>query len=168
MSRVHDFQTQNEWSKAAGHESFWYEVYRKAFPDMRNWSEIEAQRLQMLGIDRVITLQNGRQLFIDEKKRAREYPDILLEYISNDQTSRPGWMESDKAIDYMAYAFVQSRRVYLFEWRMLRRAWLHFKHDWLQRYPIIEAQNKGYKTMSVAIPTVVLRKSYSLAHVIDV
>jgi hypothetical protein len=49
---------------------------------------------QRQGIDRVIHLANGQTIYIDEKKRASVYPDILLEYISVDKTGALGMIDS--------------------------------------------------------------------------
>lgn len=103
---IHNFRECNEWSKQASDEPFWWAIYQKAFPDMIAWEGTESERLQRIGIDRVLTMNNTRQLFIDEKKRKKVYNDILLEYISNDQANTPGWMEKDHPLDYLAYAFM--------------------------------------------------------------
>lgn len=151
---VHDFRERLAFSEVASDEPFWFEVYKKAFPNMVNFMPCPGDTVsQRQGIDRVILLASGRMLKIDEKKREKEYPDILLEYLSVDTTGAPGWIEKDLPIDYLAYAFMPTRRVYLFPWDMLRRTWINMKVDWLSKYPKIEAQNNGYKTHSIAIPT---------------
>jgi hypothetical protein len=122
---------------------------------------------QRLGIDRLILLSSGRVLAIDEKKREQDYNDILLEYLSNDSTGAPGWIEKELQIDYLAYAFMPSKRVYLFPWDMLRRAWLHYKADWLKKYQIPPARNKGYCTHSVAVPIVELHSAVKTAMIIQ-
>ena len=168
MSVVHDFHERLDFSEQAGHEAFWDAVYRKAFPSLvMHQSVIGDSACQRAGIDRVILLSNNKSLYIDEKKREREYNDILLEYISADTINSPGWIEKDLAIDYLAYAFMQSQRCYLFSWPLLRRAWQNFKPVWIKRYPRIEAQNHGYKTISVAVPIEVLRRAVSTAAVIQ-
>lgn len=122
---------------------------------------------QRQGIDRIVLLANGRVLKIDEKKRRQEYNDILLEYISVDKTGAPGWIEKDLTIDYLAYAFMQSQRVYLFDWCLLRRVWLKHKKEWIEQYNIPPAQNSGYCTLSVAVPITKLLKLISTASVIQ-
>jgi len=165
---VHNFAEQLAFSEKASEEPFWDAVYRKAFPNLVNHmlasGDVKSQRM---GVDRVLFLANGKTLYIDEKKRREIYTDVLLEYVSVDTTSAPGWIEKDLAIDYLAYAFMPLQRVYLYPWPMLRRAWLHFKSDWLQKYKIPPAQNKGYKTLSVAIPVEILRKAVSTAAIIQ-
>ena len=153
LQKVHDFKERLQFSEQASHEGFWGNVYKKAFPDLE-FAILCAKdgQGQRLGIDRIFYLKSGKILSIDEKKREKEYPDILLEYISVDNQNKPGWIEKPLLIDYLAYAFMPSQRCYLFPWQMLRRAWLHFKEQWIKDYRKIEAQNKGYKTISVAVP----------------
>lgn len=166
---VHDFRERLAWSEAAGAEAFWDAVYRKAFPNLVNHMQTLGNTAgQRLGIDRVLHLANGKTLYVDEKKRSREYGDILLEYLSNDATGAPGWIEKDLSIDYLAYAFMQSKRCYLFPWPMLRRAWFRYGHEWRRDYEPVCAQNAGYRTWSVPVPIPVVRKAISVASIIDV
>lgn len=166
---IHNFEESLAWGERASDAPFWGAVYHKAFPDMascmRNRGNNEAQRR---GVDRVILLNNGRVLYIDEKKRSRAYDDILLEYISVDTTGAPGWIEKDLAIDYLAYAFMPTRICYLFDWPLLRRAWVMFKDKWIANYKRIEAKNNGYTTISVAVPTDKVRGACVTAQIIDV
>lgn len=118
------------------------------------------------GVDRVIVLANGKVLKIDEKKREREYSDILLEYISSDARGTPGWIEKDLPIDYLSYAFMPIQTAYLFPWDMLRRAWLYYKPKWIVEHKRIEAQNNGYRTISVAVPIQTVKAAVALAMVI--
>jgi len=121
-----------------------------------------------MGIDRIIMLANGQSISIDEKKRGKVYGDILLEYISVDTTGAPGWIEKDLVIDYLAYAFIPSKRCYLFPWLLLRRAWRQFGEGWKEKYCKIIAQNNGYQTISVAVPIEILQAAVASACVIDV
>lgn len=165
---VHKFKTQLAYSDAASDEPFWDAVYRKAFPDMVGNILCNMDGAgQRSGIDRLVYLSSGRDIRIDEKKRREVYNDILLEYLSNDTTGALGWMEKPLQIDYIAYAFMPLRKVYLFPWDMLRRAWLHFKPYWMEQYPRKWAQNQGYKTWSLAVPIEVLQRAVYMATVIE-
>jgi len=166
---IHDFHERLEWSEAASDDPFWRAIYQKAFPGMVSMALCSGNTVsQRMGIDRVVVLSSGKVLRIDEKKRSTVYNDILLEYISVDTTGAPGWIEKDLMINYLAYAFMPIRRAYLFPWDMLRRAWLHYGDAWKRAYaPPVKAQNAGYKTWSIAVPTEVLRKAVSLATVIQ-
>ena len=167
-TKIHDFNEQLKWSETASDEPFWDAIYRKAFPNML-WHRLCSGDTigQRRGVDRLIYLSNDRVLRIDEKKRATEYNDILLEYVSVDTTGAPGWIEKDLAIDYLAYAFMQSQRVYLFDWLMLRRSWLRYKSEWLEKYKIPPAKNNGYNTLSVAVPIKELRQVVCSAFLIQ-
>lgn len=166
--QVHDFRQKLRESQLASDEPFWLAVYRKAFPNMVNHmpcpGDTESQRM---GIDRIVLLANGRTLAIDEKKRDKVRNDILLEYLSNDVTGAAGWIEKDLAIDYLAYAFMPTKRVYLYDWCMLRRVWNQYRDEWKRKYSIPPAQNKGYKTHSVAVPIDLLNRKVATATIIQ-
>lgn len=164
---THDFKERLAWSQAQSDEPFWDAVYRKAFPNLvATVYQSHDGPAQRSGIDRHVVLSNGSVLRIDEKKRERDYGDILLEYLSNSTTGAPGWIEKDLLIDYLAYAFMPTRTVYLFPWLMLRRAWLHYKPEWTDRCKTIEARNPGYVTRSLAVPITVLQRAVQTAAVI--
>jgi len=116
-----------------------------------------------MGIDRLILLSSGQVLRIDEKKRATDYDDILLEYLSNDVTGAPGWIEKNLYIDYLAYAFSVKRICYLLPWLMLRKAWIENGEIWRQRYRPIIAHNETYSTHSIAVPINVLYRAVDRA-----
>ena len=165
---MNKFAPDLEWSLQAGDEPFWEAVYQKAFPNLKTMELVTRPDWQRKGIDRLLTLTNGNKLKIDEKKRRKVYPDILLEYLSNDHTRAPGWMEKDLAIDYLAYAFMPTRRVYLFPWPILRRAWQEYGQGWLAAYDHKEAVNPGYSTWSIAVPIEVVRQATHQATIIQV
>lgn len=151
-------------------EPFWNSVYKKAFLNMTNQMRGKTEKCnsQERGVDRIIYLENGKTITIDEKVRTRTYPDILLEYISNDQKNSPGWMEKDLSIDYLAYAFLDTKTAYLFDWRALKRAWTRYKKEWIAKYRRVEAQNLHYTTISVAVPIQEIRNKVSAAMIIEV
>jgi hypothetical protein len=161
---VHDFHERLAYSEAGSHEPFWDAVYRKAFPNLVSHTPCPGDfASQRMGIDRVIVLSSGDILKIDEKKRERQYEDVLLEYLANDMSGAPGWIEKDLAIDYLAYAFMPTRKCLLLPWLTLRRVWAGYGKRWLNTHPIIKAQNKNYKTLSVAVPIAELQSAVSKA-----
>lgn len=172
VTEARDFHTDNRYSLASSEEAFWLAVYRKAFANLTRQELCTDLAKQRQGIDRILYLANGHVLHVDEKKRAREYSDILLEYTSALERNTPGWIEKDLAIDYLAYGFMQSKRCYLFPWAMLQRAWLHRGGVWKAKYPRIVARtrigNQAYQTISVAVPIKVLQQAVSTASIIDV
>lgn len=166
---MNNFDDDLQYSQKGSCEVFWDAVYRKAFPNLVSHMPANGDfPSQRMGIDRVILLANGKTVYIDEKKRRKDRGDILLEYLSNDRTSAPGWIEKDLAIDFMAYAFMPSERVYLYPWPSLRRAWVQHNQWWKKQCPIIKAENPGYFTWSVAVPTDILNCRVRDACVIEV
>lgn len=165
---VHDFNERLRFSQMGGDETFWSAVYCKAFPSMVSHMPCPGDTVsQRMGIDRIILLANGRTLAIDEKKREKDYSDILLEYLSNDKTGAKGWIEKDLSIDYLAYAFMPSKRVYLFDWCMLQRAWSYFGNEWKRKYKPVIAKNNGYRTHSIPVPRHELLNAVSRAFIIQ-
>lgn len=166
-SIVHNFNERLNFSERASDELFWLEIYKKAFPNMVNAMPCPGDTIsQRAGIDRVILLSSGKLITIDEKKREEVWDDILLEYVSVDTNGTPGWIEKDLIIDYLAYAFMPNKTVYLLPWDLLRRAWLFYKPSWMAKYKKVSAQNNGYKTLSLAIPIAVLLNSIKTASII--
>lgn len=156
-----DFNKQNNKSHSAEVTEFWLAVYMQYFSNMVCWmSPTQKCKAQFAGIDRVILLDNSRTVFIDEKIREKEWGDILFEYVSNNKTMSKGWMDKDLTIDYLAYGFLDTEKAYIFDWRVLKRIWRFYKNKWIAQYPKIEAKNKGYTTISVAVPISEVLKRY--------
>lgn len=134
------------------HELFWDAIYKKVFPTIVSQEFMENGGFQKLGIDRVLTLSNGRFVFTEEKMRAVVYPDILLEYIADSVRNTPGWIEKDLQCHFLSYAFLPTKKCYLFPWTELRAVWLTYKPLFLKLYRTVEARNPSYSTLSVAVP----------------
>ena len=159
--KENDFYNDLAFSVKGSEEGFWQAVYKKAFPNME-WAKVATAngQGQHLGIDRIIYLKSGKTLYIDEKKRRVKYDDILLEYHSN--STKPvydGWMNKDLLIDYLAYAFMPNKKVYLLDWQSLQRAWRNNGVEWFSKarkkqdgFNIVIADNRYYKTYSIAVP----------------
>lgn len=161
---VHNFTR----SLAKSHEfedaSWWEVVYRKAFHNFAGMTNTrEDGWAQRGGIDRVVNLKSGKTLAVDEKVRTKDYPDILLERWSDRDRKIPGWVQSDLACDYIAYAFIPSQRCYLLPFHELRRAWLQFGRDWAGRYSPVLANNerdgRTWTTECVPVPIPVLKEA---------
>jgi len=166
---MNDFQECYDIAESGKCEPFWDEVYHRAFPNMTNHMRGQKTKCQsqIFGVDRIIYLENGKTITIDEKVRTKVRDDIALEYISNDQKNTPGWIEKDLAIDYLAYAFLPAKRAYLFDWRMLKRVWAKYGSDWKTKYFIAKAPNRFYTTYSVCVPIDVLQHSCTIATIIQ-
>lgn len=165
--RVHNFKESLARSHSYSEASWWFEVYRQAFPTMITCSDIRADGwAQRGGIDRVITLASGKTLNIDEKVRETTYNDILLEYWSSVEHRRPGWIAKDLATDYIAYAFAPSKTCYLLPFHNLRAAWKKYGKQWVGQYKECNAKNHGYTTRSVAVPIDVLMPALTSAMIV--
>lgn len=92
-----------------------------------------------------MTLASGKTVTIDEKVRAKSYPDIALERWSDVARQTSGWIQKDLACDFIAYAFVPDERC----------------------YRIVDAQNDRYTTQSVAVPIPDLLSAVSQALIVD-
>lgn len=144
------------WGEREDDEPFWAEVYSRAFPgyvgSIQNGRNNAAQRT---GIDRVVFLSSGRTILVDEKKRTTDFGDFALEWkhVHTDGHEEPGWIQKDLAIDFLAYAFMPSRRCFLLPWDGLKRVWTERHRHWIENgYPVVRAPNGGYVTLSIAVP----------------
>lgn len=168
---VHEFEKSLAVGAAPENEPLWESIYRKAFPCFVGMVQNPRGNAgQFAGVDRWVALSNGRTLALDEKVRPKDWPDVLLEHVSNDRFSTPGWIEKDLAIDFLAYLFVPSRTCHLFHWLALRRVWLHFGTEWKRKaeqgaegFRIVSADNADHHTLSVAVPLGVLRAKVASA-----
>ncbi|TZG26555.1 hypothetical protein FYJ91_12910 [Sphingomonas montanisoli] len=104
------------------------------------------------GVDRVLTLACGRTYTVDEKVRAEDWDDILLEQWSDEERRVPGWVQKSLACDFIAYAYAPSRVCYLLPVVPLQRAWRMHGREWIGLYGQRRAVNPGYVSVSVPVP----------------
>ena len=171
---IHDFDERLAWSHLADGAPFWPTVYKLAFgSDITMVSHLKHGEHQRDGIDRSITLPNTKQILVDEKIRAKDYGDILLEVVHqpHDRSKEPwrGWAERDDLrCDYIAYAVLPLQTAFLLPIQQLRRAYVTFGDEWKDAaranrhgengtdFRCIEARNKKYTTWSICVPRKVL------------
>lgn len=159
---LHNFEESLKKSHAQADAPWWLDVYREAFPSLQSSVNVRDDGwAQRGGIDRVLTLACGKTLGIDEKVREKDWPDIALEYWSDEERKIRGWVAKDLACDFIAYAFIPSATCYLLPFQNLRRAWRQNYQEWVDRYPRIEAPNSGYTTISVGVPIPILMQAIS-------
>jgi len=153
-----DFEKDLKYSHECEDNPCWREVYRRAFPTMvKMVNHREIGPHQFAGIDRSIILNNSKQVLVDEKaRRIHDTGDILLEYVSNDTTGTLGWIEKKLLCDYIAYAFIPSKRAYLLPVVQAQAAWKKSRDKWLERYGTLSASNNGYNTLNCPVPINVL------------
>lgn len=150
-----DFKTDLEYSLEENECELLDSFYHKMFPGLRDIEIVKDLERQKKGIDKVLTLNRGQQLTIDEKKRRENYGDILLELWSVWEERKRGWLYTCQC-DYIVYAIMPTYRVYLLPTLLLKRAWLTNSNEWLMKFPEVDAENRSYTTKSIAIPPDIL------------
>lgn len=157
---IHDFTESLKRSHSASDLPIWIEIYRQAFPDLQACIDHRQDgEHQRAGIDRSLTLRNSKQVLIDEKVRWAAYRDIALEYWSDRARRVPGWVCKPLRADFICYAVAPLGRAYLLPVPQLQSAWSANGDKWISAYPTVEAQNRGYVTVSCAVPVEVLFKA---------
>ncbi len=167
-SVIHDFTERLEFSARLSDEGNWMDFYRRLWPEMLSCVRIDADsKWQRGGVDRMILLPDSKQILIDEKKREKDYGDILIEewsvfYGDADPRNKIGWtLDRKKVCDYVAYAVLPSSRCYLLPSEILRLAAEHNLGKWRadrSKYPK-DAKNNGYVTRNVAVSWPDLRRA---------
>lgn len=159
---IHDFNKSLEKSQGYEDAPWWNEVYSEAFPNLAETISVRQDGwAQRGGIDRLVILEDGTVLKVDEKIRERVWGDFCLEYWSDRKRQIRGWVAKDLTCDYIAYAFVPNQTCYLLPFQMLRRAWRNNGQEWVRTYRKVEALNRGYTTVSVAVPIPVVLSAIS-------
>jgi hypothetical protein len=159
-----DFKNDLAFSHSCEDLPCWEEIYRAAFPTMSAMvSHRQDGQHQRAGIDRTVVLSNGKSITVDEKARREDYKDIALEYIANDRTNSPGWVEKHLLCDYIAYAVLPAGKAYLLPVIQLQSAWASSKAEWLRLseikgsgFRLCRARNTHYCTISLSVPIPVL------------
>lgn len=129
--------------------------YHRIFPDLLRVELVTDTTLQKKGIDKILHLNSGQKVTIDEKKRRTDYSDILIELWSIYEHRIKGWLFTSHC-HYIVYAIMPTRKVYLLPTLLLRQAWRHNEHIWRKQYPEVKAINPTYSTISIAIPPDIL------------
>jgi len=163
-SVVHDFQTSLSKSLSLNDEGYWIKFYLSIWPEMLSCVRLDANsKWQKWGVDRMILLPGGRQVFIDEKMRfpnpktGVSYDDFLCEEWSVFQNRvgvKVGWtLDREKRCDFIAYAIPGIGRCYLLPFELLRITSELFFPSWKdvpRAYPK-NAFNGEYVTRSCAV-----------------
>lgn len=129
--------------------------YKKAFPLAEKIEFVTDMSTQKKGIDKIIHFKDGKQITIDEKKRRKDYGDILIELRSNTERNTLGWLYYSQ-YDYIVYSIIPTGTVYLLPVLLLQMAWVKNKNKWLSEYPKKYADNGLYRTENIAIPANIL------------
>lgn len=138
-------------------KDYWTYIYNSFFPTYVSQSIHDMDMdYQQKGIDRVIHLNNGKQIFIDEKVRYKDFGDILLEESSSIEDRSPGWIEKPLWTDYIAYLVIPANKCFLLPFLSTQLAWRQNKEEWKKIYTPIKCNNQTYTSLSWGIPLNVL------------
>ena len=153
--KVHDFDESLAASHKSSDLSIWKETYLQVFPTMIEMIDHRDDGWhQRAGIDRSIVLSTSKQVLVDEKVRAKDYGDILLEYESNTRTGSPGWAIKPLMADYIAYLIAPAGKCYFLPVPQMQAALQRNKEKWWKEGKARRvARNKGYNTLSIAVET---------------
>jgi len=157
---VYDFKECLERSHAYSEQPWWESVYRQAFPSFQSMQcVIKDGWAQRGGIDRVVFLNSGKTILVDEKVLEKQWPHIALERWSDQRRKRPGWVQKDLACDFIAYAFAPTQRCYMLPFQTLRRTWVRNGKQWIAKawkredgFREILADNSTYTTECIGVP----------------
>lgn len=142
----------------------WDDYYHQLFPTLVKAVEIPADGdMQRKGVDRILFLENGQQLTVDEKVRRCDvkYRDVLLERYSDAARRTPGWAIDDhKKCDYVAYAIPYHKVCYFMPFPLLRAAFKEHGAEWREQFGWRKAPNdyqgRTWVTYNVPVPWPVL------------
>lgn len=147
---LRDFGEDLEYSNALSDEPVWADYYFRLFPDLAAAVKMPKDGpAQRHGIDRVLHFPSGLQLTVDEKKRRKDYGDILLELYSDFGRKTWGWtIDPNKLCDYVAYAIPVSGKCFFLPYPLLREAFRLYWRGWSDAYkkrrgkPFEDSQNE--------------------------
>lgn len=151
-----NFQTDLSYSLEENDNARFDRLYHEAFPHLLKIEIVEDIEMQKQGIDKILHFEGGKRLFIDEKKRRKDYGDILLEEYSDFDRRKIGWLGRKKHTDYIVYAIIPRNKVYFFPFTLLQMTWIENYHFWLKAYGRKFSKNEGYRTSNIPVPEEVL------------
>ncbi len=152
---MNDFKIDLQYSLESRDNDVFDNFYRRVFPGISVIEFCNDLKTQKTGVDKIIHFKSGNKFTVDEKKRRKNYNDIALEIWSDFDKKKKGWL-CYSVCDYIVYAIMPSLKVYVLPTILLKRAWYVNKTEWLSKYPLIFAPNKGYRTQNICIPPDIL------------
>lgn len=152
---INCFATDLEYSLEHRDDETLNRFYFEAFPLAERIEFCEDLENQFSGVDKIIHFKGGKKVTVDEKKRRKDYGDILLELLKNKEQQKPGWLFYSEC-DYIVYAVLESKKIYLLPTLLLQMAWRNNRRVWEAKYQKKDALNEGYTTQNIPIPTDIL------------
>jgi hypothetical protein len=144
MSYQNNFDEQLEISKGIRGDSD-LDTIKRHILGAQSVNAVSNVELDKKGVDFVVTLRNGAELYIDLKSRetgASKYwknnePELALEVFSVVETKTAGWtLDEAKVTDYIYYTFADIKTFYLIPFQLLRIAFRRNFTQWQNTYKI--------------------------------
>ncbi len=157
--RSHNFA--NSKHVAQGHErSEWYrQLLRQAWPCGGVVRYNDDLALQERGVDVTLELNDGRSIILDNKFREKVWDDFALEFMSDQENNKAGWIERDLICDFIGYWFVPTQHGFLLPWAQLKPAWNKNRETWKTGYGVVPVRNRdGGRTWTTLVVFVDRRK----------
>jgi len=118
------------------------------------------------GIDYIVTLRSGADIYIDAKQTLKPErhtwrygePELLIEVYSALETQKAGWtLDESKVTDYILYSFCpeDTQRRFLVPFQLLRMAARKYIHKWLEykrREVKTKSRGRGWTTVVTYVP----------------
>lgn len=151
---MNDFRQQLAATETAEVEETWYQFWQRAFPDTIRQEVVRGKcDLQYAGVDRILHLPLGKQIWVEEKTRTVDWGDFLVEEFSNYERRTPGWtVDCTKLTEYVGYAVEPAGKCYLLPYQLLRQACIRNLPEWKTKYSSKYARNRNYRTLNWSIP----------------
>lgn len=156
MSYLNNFVIDLEYSKNVGLSESLNRAYFNQFPHLVKIMPVTDIHLQKSGVDKILILDGGKQIYVDEKIRRKDYKDILLEEYSDFDRKVNGWLSRKKYTDYISYIIPSSGIIYFLPFLLLQKVWVNHYKRLLSAYGRKFALNRGYRTSSIPVPPGVL------------
>jgi|SRR3990167_7253349 len=153
---INSFKVDLQYSLEQRENELFDNFYFRIFPHLECVELVTEIQLQMQGVDKKLVFKSGKHILIDEKKRRKDYGDILLEEYSNFEQKKKGWLSGLKITDYIIYAVMPSKKVFVLPFLILQLVWLKNYVKFLEIFGRQFAENEGYRTSNIAIPTEIL------------
>lgn len=132
------------------------------------------KQLQYKGIDRILYLQSGKILKIEEKIRSKDWGDLLIEIvadpryadfnpdtgaISHTHLRGIGWIYKDYSCELIAFFNADTEDGNIFSWKKFQKVYFDNIVEWYQLaidnkcgFALKDAKNKDFSSHNIAIP----------------
>jgi len=162
----------DDLNRSREYEPMWIEFYQKKFPGYLHIESTQETKLnkskeQNDGIDRIITEADGTRTFVEEKIVLNVYDEISFEWMSNDVSGKPGWIEDEYLCNYLAYAFIPIKTIYFYDWKALKKMWKKYGEHWKKSKgckQIVKTTTMPnlytYRSLSTAVPIYIVDQCY--------